>query len=81
MRNPAIYLALVGFILFFSNASIGFLALSQTNNKFFLDTLAANNLVNALYAKTPLLVNIHISNINRFADGQPIKNFLQETYS
>lgn len=77
--NPMLYLLLFGFVLFFSHLPGTFFALSQTCSDYFTGVVSANRLINELEIKTPLLINVYLSNINRALSNEPLWTFSNAT--
>lgn len=79
--NPWTYCLLLLFIVFFSNLSIGLFAIFNQSNTFFLNALEAHKLANNLEIKTPLMINIYVSNLNRALEGKSLWVFDQNLRS
>lgn len=77
--NPWTYFLLFAFIGFFSNLPISLFTIFTKTNTFFLNSLSSHKISNDLEIKTPLLVNVYMSNLNRALEGARLWNFTAST--
>jgi hypothetical protein len=74
-----LYLLMLAFVVFFSHLPATFFAISQNCSDYFTGVVSANRLINELEIKTPLLVNVYLSNINRALSNEPLWTFSNDT--
>lgn len=78
-RKPATYYLLLLFVLFFSNLSLSIFLLARSHAGYFSAAVDANRLLVRLQNKTPLLVNVYLSNLNRALEGTPLHTYQPAT--